>query len=139
MAFKKVDGSQVRNEITGRMYIVPYIRLSSTGDCSLSRGFLNKLDHEPDSIDFEYDEDTGEFRFKVGTIYPRSIKNGNFTLPSAVLRIITEKKVSLPKVTTVRIYRSAYFEPYLKEDGWWYAKFMSVIKPTDHWIKTEGK
>lgn len=139
MAFIKVDNGQVRNEINERVPTVPYVRLSSTGDCSFSRSFLNGLEAEPDSVDFEYDPETGDFRFKVGTTYPRSIKNGNFTLPSTVLRIITEKKVILPKVTTVRIYRSAYFEPYLKEDGWWYAKFRTVIKPLDRWIIERGR
>ncbi|UKS71915.1 hypothetical protein MOA67_gp049 [Klebsiella phage KpLz-2_45] len=137
MPFIKVPYSQVKDIHRERSYHVEYVRLSRDSDCSLSKTFLNQFDIGDDTIDFEYDTETGHFRFQVGPYFDRPLSgSGTFLLPTTVLRTIWNKQLLADGQHTKGFARrSAYFKPVLKEDGWWYGEFKSFIRPVDTWVK----
>ncbi|WP_107333956.1 hypothetical protein [Klebsiella pneumoniae] len=136
MPFIKIPYTPTTSTPREQVYTVPYIRLSRDSDCSLSKTFLWGLEEgENNTIDFEYEPNNGGFRFRVGENYDRPLVGGKFQLPSAVLRTIWYKNIiAAGKNQVGSMRRSAYFQPVLKDDGWWYGVFQTFIRPNDRWI-----
>lgn len=140
MPFIKIPYTPIVVPPRERIYNVPFIRISRDRDCSLSKTLLMDLGvGDRATIDFEYNPDNGEFRFRVGEGYGRPLVKGQFPLPSTVLRTIWEKRiVCIGKGQIGFTRRSAYFQPVKKEDGWWYGVFQTFIRPNDRWPATKA-
>lgn len=140
MPFIKIPYTPTSKPPREQIYSVPYIRLSRDADCSLSKTFLLGLEGEKNNtIDFEYNPENGEFRFRVGENYGRPLVNGKFQLPTAVLRTIWYLRIiNVGKNQVGSMRRSAYFQPVQKEDGWWYGVFQTFIRPNDRWLSGKG-
>lgn len=111
-----------------------YLRIGAkNGSCMLSPEFLAPIAGVADSLDFFFDDQTNEFRFRMGVGCATKLKEGgNFTIPSKVARSINARhdKFRLTYPIGYGAYtRSFYYELKMQPDGYWYGSFISRINP----------
>lgn len=88
------------------------MRMSSSGNCSVNQTLYDSLGYNFQSIRFEIDEVSSEFRFRLGQGHLRKLSDKTFFIPEEVAGAIQKRYFGFSR------YRSVYFEMENVEGYW---------------------